>query len=214
MPAKPLPPTSNMGENRQVFINCPFDRRYAPLFEAIVFSVFDCGFVARSALEYSDSSEPRIEKIVTLIGRCRYSIHDLSRTELDKRTGLPRFNMPLELGICLGAQRLGTRVQRNKRCLILDRERYRYQKFISDISGQDILAHGAKPRLAAKCVRDWLSDQRTEQATPGANAIWNRYVEFRRMLPLYCEAVRQSADELTFNDYTRIVAEWLRDYPR
>jgi hypothetical protein len=29
-----------------VFINCPFDEQYKPLFEALVFAVFDCGFRA------------------------------------------------------------------------------------------------------------------------------------------------------------------------
>jgi len=28
-----------------VFTNCPFDRDYWPLFEALVFCVVDCGFV-------------------------------------------------------------------------------------------------------------------------------------------------------------------------
>lgn len=27
-----------------VFINCPFDPEYWPLFEAIVFAAYDCGF--------------------------------------------------------------------------------------------------------------------------------------------------------------------------
>jgi hypothetical protein len=36
-----------------------------------------------------------------IISGCKYSIHDLSRTELDKTTRLPRFNMPLELGLDL-----------------------------------------------------------------------------------------------------------------
>lgn len=42
--------------------------------------------------------------------------------------------MPLELGLFLGAKRYGTGKQRTKLCLILDRERYRYQKYCSDIA--------------------------------------------------------------------------------
>jgi hypothetical protein len=33
-----------------VFVNCPFDAEYRPLFHAIVFAIHDCGFAARSAL--------------------------------------------------------------------------------------------------------------------------------------------------------------------
>jgi len=34
--------------DRNVFINCPFDAAYAPIFEAVVFAVYDAGFYARS----------------------------------------------------------------------------------------------------------------------------------------------------------------------
>lgn len=121
-----------------VFINCPFDFEYRPLLYALVFAVHDCGFRARSTLEIDDAGQVRIENIYSLIRDCRFGIHDISRTEPDETHGLPRFNMPLELGVFLGAAKFGRGRQREKRCLILDRERYRYQKYISDIAGQDI----------------------------------------------------------------------------
>lgn len=31
--------------HQSVFINCPFDLQYQPLFEAIVFAVSNCGFI-------------------------------------------------------------------------------------------------------------------------------------------------------------------------
>lgn len=90
--------------DRNVFINCPFDAAYTPLFEAIVFAVNDAGFRPRCARERLDSSQIRLQKIFELIAASRYSIHDLSRTALDAATALPRFNMPLELGIDLGCK--------------------------------------------------------------------------------------------------------------
>lgn len=45
--------------------------------------------------------------------------------------------MPLELGIFLGAKRYGDDNDRLKRCLILDVEQYRFQKFISDLAGME-----------------------------------------------------------------------------
>ena len=53
--------------DRNVFINCPFDPVFAPLFEAIVFCVHALGFRARCALERLDSSQVRIQKILQLI---------------------------------------------------------------------------------------------------------------------------------------------------
>ena len=73
----------------------------------MVFTVHDCGFIARCALEEEDASQVRIDKIYNIIAECRYGIHDISRTELDENSGLPRFNMPLELGIFLGAKKFG-----------------------------------------------------------------------------------------------------------
>jgi hypothetical protein len=61
------------------------------------------------------------------------------------------------LGLFVGAARFGTGDQRRKICLLLDRERYRFQKFISDIAGQDIAAHGDDPERAIKAMRTWLS---------------------------------------------------------
>ena len=57
---------------------------------AIVFSVHDCGLVARSALEISDRSQVRIDRIPTLIEECQFGIRDISRTELDPGDRSPR----------------------------------------------------------------------------------------------------------------------------
>ena len=70
--------------NDNVFINCPFDPAYKPLFDATVFAVHDCGFIPRCALEEDDASQVRIEKIYEIIADCRYGIHDISRIELDE----------------------------------------------------------------------------------------------------------------------------------
>ena len=100
--------------NDNVFVNCPFDSAYKSLFDAMVFAIHDCGFIARCALEEEDASQVRIDKIYNIIAHCRYGIHDISRTELDKITGLPRFNMPLEFGVFLGAKKFGTTGQKKK----------------------------------------------------------------------------------------------------
>lgn len=85
--------------SKDVFINCPFDTGYRPILTAIVFAIHDLGFVARSALERDDGGEVRLSKIEGIIEQCKFGIHDLSAVELDTSTHLPRFNMPLELGL-------------------------------------------------------------------------------------------------------------------
>ncbi|KQV44681.1 hypothetical protein [Duganella sp. Root336D2] len=93
--------------NDNVFINCPFDEEFKPLQNAMVFAIFDCGFVPRCALEENDGADIRLDKIKRLIQSSRYGVHDISRTELDPANSLPRFNMPLELGLFLGARQYG-----------------------------------------------------------------------------------------------------------
>lgn len=125
-----------------VFINCPFDDDYSVTFNALIFTIYACGFRPRSAREVDDGAQTRIDKLFRIIEQCRYGIHDLSRTEMDAQHHLPRFNMPLELGLFLGAKQYGNEAQQDKRVLILDVEQYRYQRFISDLAGMDIHEHG------------------------------------------------------------------------
>ncbi len=193
-----------------VFINCPFDKQYQPIFDAIVFCVVACGFEPRCTLELTDAGEVRIENIYRLIAQCNHSIHDISRTEVeDQPYRLPRFNMPLELGIFLGAKRFGGRSSR-KRCLIMDRAPYRYKRFISDIGGQDIKAHYTRPANAIRHVRDWLQSAPGKAAIPGGTKIWQDYQRFRRELPLITEEAQLNPAQLTFIDYLQLVTNWLK----
>jgi hypothetical protein len=194
-----------------VFINCPFDPDYWPLFEAIAFAVYDCGFFPRSALEVDDSSEVRIEKITALIRACRLSIHDISRIETGGDPPLPRFNMPLELGIFLGAKAFGNRDHKKKAAMVLDTEPYRYQRYISDIAGQDIRPHGGFPATAIHHVRNFLSSH-TSGSTflPGSEKIIERYRHFRGELTGTCAVLHLNPANLTFGDLTRLIVAYIQ----
>ena len=200
--------------DRSIFINCPFDERYRPLFQALIFAVSDCGYIPHCALEVYDSGQVRIEKIFALIERCRFGIHDISRTELDPGSDLPRFNMPLELGIFLGAQRFGVREHKRKISLIFDKERYRYQRFISDISGQDVAAHGDDTYTLISMVRDWLSTASGGDAMPGGRAIATRFAAFQLYLPSVCARLHLHVEELTFANYANMIRTWLIEQPQ
>ena len=198
------------GYEDNVFINCPFDEAYRPLFNAVVFTMFDCGFNARSALEEPYSAENRFAKIEKIISECKYGIHDISRTEVDEETLLPRFNMPLELGLFLGAMRFGQRHQKDKKCLILDVDPYRYQRFISDLAGQDIAHHRNNQTELVTCVRDWLSTASKRANIPSGSFILDDYIDFQEKLPTFCEDLKLDLSRITFLDYANLVAEWLK----
>lgn len=193
-----------------VFINCPFDEEYLPLFEAIIFAVQIAGFKPRCGLEASNAGQYRLSKLIGLIAECKYAIHDISRTELNAKD-LPRFNMPLELGIDLGCQNYGTNQQKTKKLLILDRSKHRYKEFISDISGQDVESHSNNPRQIIIRVRDWLRSESQDTKIPGGEYAANRYKVFKKELPRLCEALKLDMKKLPFVDFTYTVRIWLEE---
>lgn len=212
MPARRRPPA------RGIFINCPFDEAYKRLFEALLFAVYDCGFYVRCALE-TDAGELRFQTICQLIRECRYGIHDLSRTQLDPVNDLPRFNMPLELGLFLGAREFGPTRRPRKACLVLDAERYRYQQFCSDLAGVDVHAHDNRPLTLVREVRDWLQAQVNQEAQaqqvtpeilPEGTVIFRRLRGFLKDLPALCEDNRLNRRRLKFGDYVPLLGGWLR----
>lgn len=204
MPASPYP--------KNVFINCPFDKNYNATFHAIIFTVFDCGYTPKCSLELEDCSENRLEKILNIIEVCQLGIHDISRTEINSKNKLPRFNMPLELGIFIGAKRYGNAFQKKKNCLILDSHAYRFQKFISDIAGHDIKSHKNNFEQAIEAVRNWLhTHTRKNIKIPGGKHIQLRYQRFRQEMPVVCNQLKLNTNNLTFTDYKNVVALWLED---
>ena len=203
----PLQGASSPPRRLAVFINCPFDVEYQPLFRAMCFAIVACGFVPRCALDESDSAVVRFEKILDLIIACDLSVHDVSRVELDARSGLPRFNMPLELGADLGLRLKGPAAQRRRRILVLDAVAHRYDQTLSDISGMDIEAHGNDVARLIKLVRDWLNGGRDEAVPlPGALAIADDYRAFQLLVPdIIAELRLDTFNALPHADYMHLV---------
>lgn len=191
-----------------VFINCPFDDQYWPIFEAVVFTVVACGFTPRCALEELDSGTVRLTKIQRIIRGCRFGIHDLSRVELAAANSLPRFNMPFELGLDIAAKAFGVGAVRRKQFLILDSAPYRYQQFISDISGQDIRCHDGSPDRAIDIVRNWLRNA-SRRRLLGPVAIKRQFAQFVQWLPENCERNGFDRTDLLFIEYVEMARQWI-----
>src|SRR5271165_2033970 len=199
---------------RSIFLNCPFDEQYKAHFTALIFAVHDCGFYARCALEISDSGQSRFEKICQLTRECRCGIHDLSRTSLDPITHLPRFNMPLELGLFLGARVFASRRRpSSKVCLVMDTEQYRYRDFCSDLAGFDIEGHNGESLQIVRVVRNWLRTNQVEQENiPSGIHIFDRYNQFLEELPELCRPDHLDPNALIFPEYVSLVEAWLLEH--
>ena len=178
MPQKKL---SKPPRETAVFINCPFDREYQPLLRAICDTVMSCGFEPRCALDSLDSGAFRFAKILDLMCECDFAVHDISRIELDEKSGLPRFNMPLELGADLGLRLKGGGVHPRRRSLILDSTKHRYDVTLSDLAGIDLVSHEQTEAGAIRAVRNWLNGHRIQgsKPLPGARALIEDYQAFK-----------------------------------
>jgi len=139
-----------------VFINCPYDNGYRPLFDAIVFSAICCGFIPRCAFESGSTSLSRMDRIVHAIRSSKYSIHDLSRCRGEGDTNLARFNMPLELGMAM-AERFGQNGDGGHDWLILVPKGHLYRKFASDLAGFDPTDHDESVDTVVPAVMSWLA---------------------------------------------------------
>lgn len=198
---------------KKVFINCPFDNTYFPLLKPLLFALIYMGLKPQIS-ETSDSGEVRLHKIKMLMLESKYSIHDLSRMEPMKDIDLPRFNMPFECGIDFGIK-LTNPSKKEKKFLILEKEQYRYQKVISDISGNDIKAHKNDPEQIIKVVRDWFKS--TNILIPRHKEIWLAYAEFEFD---YEEILNSEGydpkdiNSLTFSDIIENMTVWVRDFKK
>jgi len=193
-----------------VFINCPFDSDYDALLRALLFTV-----LPRIASERFDSGEQRLRKICELIQESRLSIHDLSRMRAAKKNEVYRLNMPFELGIDIGCRLFKKGGAEGKICLVLESERYGYQKSISDLSGVDIKEHANDPENLVRQVRNWFVTNELCPA-PSATRIWEDFNEF--MADFYEERKRDRYKEEDLRgmpnpEFIKFVNEWLSQRP-
>jgi hypothetical protein len=200
-------------KNNWIFVNCPYDNEYIGLFNAIIFTVIVLGFIPQAALQDTDGAKIRIEKIVELIEKSKYSIHDISRLVAEEKGEFYRLNMPFELGIDYGAKRFKNECL-CKKFLILEKNKYDYRKAISDISGMDIEAHNNNAATIIECVRNWLVKNTGIKNVPASKRIKDDYFEkfqlyfFDKAMSLgYAEY--DYINKITYTEYLDFISEWL-----
>jgi len=125
-----------------VFLNVPYDAEFSNLYVAYIVGLYQLDLVPHIASEIP-GGDRRLSKIIQLIQSCRYSIHDLSRVELSLApTAVPRFNMPLELGMTITWEDLNPDLHT---WFVWESEPYRLQRSASDLNGTDPYIHGGTP---------------------------------------------------------------------
>lgn len=189
---------------KNVFLNCPFDKSYIDdILKPILYVIVKNGFHPRLSLEVSDSGQVRLQKITAIIKSCKYSIHDLSIVKSKKANEYARMNMPFELGIDYGLRNSGTGKLDQKKFLILEATKYDYMKAISDINGFDIKVHNNETEKIFDCLYSWLSETlKINKQDPPLKTFYD-FIDFNTSL--FEEKVTQfSSDELAKNYIEKI----------
>lgn len=185
-----------------VFINCPFDEQFKKIFHAIIFTIHACDFTPRCALEFEGDAN-RLQKITNLIQDCQFGIHDVSHKD-------GRLNMPLELGLFIGCQKYGVGKQKKKSYLILEGKRYSSKIYLSDLAGQDPMAHEFKVMSVMGCVRDWLTSKSSyPDGIPHLPYLMAKYLEFNTQLPEMCTYNHWSPKRLLFPEFSGLASSFI-----
>jgi hypothetical protein len=198
--------------NTNVFVNCPFDDDYLPLLRPLLFTIIDLGFEPRIALENLDSGTARIEKIIALIKDSKFGVHDLSRLQAQNAGEYYRLNMPFELGLDVGCRRFRDGQWSDKRCLMLESQRYRYQAALSDMSNSDIAVHNNEPADLVFEIRKWLTNVAKLRAV-GAAQIWGRFNDFMTDNSVALKArgfSDRDIERLPVNELITCIKDWVR----
>lgn len=208
-----MPTPADEEYEHNVFINCPFDAEYNSLLRPLVFAVLYLGFTPRIALDRSDSGEQRIHKICGLIEASKYSIHDLSRLQADRENEFYRMNMPFELGIEYGCRYFAPGRLRDKKCLILEKQRFDFMKALSDLSGVDIKSHNNEPIGIIRGVRNWFVETVGLREVASPTSIWFNFGEF--MSGFYVQRSEEGfsdedLDMMPMPEFVAFIRKWLQ----
>jgi hypothetical protein len=122
-----------------VFLNIPYDNQFEELYLAYIVGLTQLGLKINATLALPN--QDRLKRIVGLIERSDVSIHDLSRIE--SSSGIPRFNMPLELGLALYRSHI---TRGRHRVFVFEKKAYRVQRSTSDVNGIDPQIHKGRPK--------------------------------------------------------------------
>ena len=163
-------------EPYSVFLNIPYDDGFKKLYLAYIAGLSAFGLVPRATLEIP-TSRRRLDRILSLIEECTYSIHDLSRVQLDRnRPSTPRFNMPFDLGLAVAQDALHGKAS----WYVCETLKRRVTKSLSDLEGTEVHIHGGTVTGLFAALGDVFVRKRQQPSVQQMNQI---YLVLLRNLP-------------------------------
>jgi hypothetical protein len=164
-------------EQDSVFLNIPYDTRFQPLYLAYIVGLTELGLTPKATLAIPGGLN-RLDRIFALIQSCRYSIHDLSRIQIDRNPPpTPRFNMPFELGLAIAWSKLNST---RHTWFVSESVERRAQKSLSDLNGTDLNIHDGSPEGV---MRELCNAFVRRENRPRVPQMMDSYRALRRILP-------------------------------
>ena len=87
--------------------------------------------------------------------------------------------------------------------------KHSYQKYLSDIPGQDTEAHRGNIKNVSKIIRDWLS-MFTIKTLPSGSIIYKKFLSFKNDLPKMCKYHEMTMREMTYKDFLLLIRAWIK----
>jgi hypothetical protein len=158
-----------------VFLNIPYDAPFTRKYLAYIAALSAMGLVPQATLGITGNR--RLDRITSLIQSCGYSIHDLSRVQLDRHAPrTPRFNMPFELGLAVA----WAQANPAHKWFVFEAVRRRVNKSLSDLDGTDAYIHGGTVRgVMGEVCNAFVSPMKQ----PTVPQMMEVYFELRRDCP-------------------------------
>ncbi len=195
-----MPPAGRLQKPRvkanDCFLNIPYDKQFENLYVAYVVGLTAHGLKPLATLGFPRDAR-RLERIFQLIQGCRFSVHDISRIELDRKPPRsPRFNMPFELGLAVAWALLNARQHVWIGC---DAVPHRPLKSLSDLNGTDFHIHEATVGGVMRALCNAFVSRSERPRVPRMLSV---YRKLRRIIPkLQREAgTRDLFEARIFND--------------
>lgn len=186
-----------------VFLNIPYDNAFEELYLAYIVGLTQLGLRVNATLAVPNQG--RLDTIIQLIEESDFSIHDLSRIEASH--GVPRFNMPVELGLALYRSHI---TKGKHRVFIFESNPYPTQRSTSDVNGIDPQIHHGTPKGLMGGLRNILRQPGDVTTVPemlaSYRAVKRKLPEFRRN-----SGGKSLFESVVFQDLTvAALVEWQR----
>ncbi len=158
-----------------VFLNIPYDPSFTRLYLAYITALSAVSFLPRATLGISGNR--RLDRIASVIESCAFSIHDLSRVQLDRTAPrTPRFNMPFELGLAVA----WAQAHPEHKWFVFESVNRRLTKSLSDLDGTDPYIHDGTVRGVMREVCNAFVSSGTQPTVP---SMMKMYRELHRTSP-------------------------------